>query len=67
MEDRLKELEQEISRTEATILHCETELQDFVSPEETQRVGQQLTQGKANLAGLMAEWEELSGVLETTA
>ncbi len=66
MEDRLHELEREIAQTEATIALCETQLQNFVSAEETQRVGQELSQSKGNLQGLMNEWEELSGALETT-
>src|SRR6266404_9589893 len=67
MEDRLHELEREIAQTESDIVHCETQLQSFVSAEETQRLGQGLSQSKGNLQGLMAEWEELSGTLETTA
>src|SRR5882724_11750257 len=67
MEERLHELEREIARTESDIVHCETQLQSFVSAEETQRLGQGLSQSKGNLQGLMAEWEELSGTLETTA
>jgi ATP-binding cassette subfamily F protein 3 len=66
MEDRLHELEREIVQTEANIAQCETQLQNFVSAEETQRVGQELSQSKGNLQGLMKEWEELSGALETT-
>ena len=66
MEHRLHELEREIAQTEATIALCETQLQNFVSAEETQRVGQELSQSKGNLQGLMNEWEELSGALETT-
>ena len=67
MEDRLHELEREIAESEAAIARCETQLQNFVSAEETQRLGQELSKSKANLQGLMKEWEELSGTLETTA
>jgi ATP-binding cassette subfamily F protein 3 len=67
MEDRLHELEREIAQAEATIVQCETQLQNFVSADETQRLGQELSQSKGNLQGLMKEWEELSGTLETTA
>jgi ATP-binding cassette subfamily F protein 3 len=67
MEDRLHELEREIAESEAAIARCETQLQNFVSAEETQRLGQELIKSKANLQGLMKEWEELSGTLETTA
>src|SRR5882762_3948301 len=66
MEDRLHELEREIAHTEAVIAQCETQLQNFVNAEETQRLGQELSQNKDNLQGLMNEWEELSGTLETT-
>jgi len=67
MEDRLHELEREIAQTEAAIAQCETQLQNFVSADETQRVGQELSKSKGNLQRLMKEWEELSGILETTA
>jgi len=66
MQDRLHELEREIAQTEAAIAQCETKLQNFVNAEETQRLGQELSQSKDNLQGLMNEWEELSGTLETT-
>jgi ATP-binding cassette, subfamily F, member 3 len=66
MEDRLHELEREIAQAEGAIAECETQLQNFVSADETQRVGQELSQSKVTLQGLMAEWEELSGALETT-
>jgi len=38
MEDRLGEVEQEISHLETAIATCETALQAFVSAEETQRL-----------------------------
>jgi len=60
MEDRLHEIEEEIARAEATIALCETELQCFVSAEETQRQTQELGRRKTELQGLMKEWEELS-------
>ncbi len=65
MEDRLRELEGEIARAEAAISLCETELQSFVSAEETQRQTQKLAHHKNALQSLMKEWEELSGTLET--
>jgi ATP-binding cassette subfamily F protein 3 len=64
MEDRLHEIEEEIARGEAAIALCETELQSFVSAEETQQQTQELARRKADLQSLMKEWEELSGVLE---
>jgi ATP-binding cassette subfamily F protein 3 len=65
MKDRLHEIEEEISRTEAAITQCETGLQSFVSAEETQRQNQELALRKAEMQRLMNEWEELSGALET--
>ena len=66
MEDRLHEVEKEIARAEAAIAMCETQLQRFVSAEETQRQSQELARQKTDLQGLMKDWEELSGTLETT-
>ncbi len=65
MEDRLHEIEEEIASAEAAIALCETQLQSFVSAEETQRQTQELVRGKSELQSLMREWEELSGALET--
>src|ERR1039458_3907399 len=65
MEDRLHEIEEEIARAETAIALCETELQSFVSVEETQRQTQALANHKSDLQNLMKEWEELSGTLET--
>ncbi len=64
MEDRLHEVEEEIARAETAIALCETQLQSFVSAEETQRQTQELAGRKSDLQSLMTEWEELSGVLE---
>src|ERR1700676_3520167 len=66
MEDRLHEIEEEIASAEAAIALNETELQRFVSAEETQRQSQELAKVKSTLQKLMSEWEELSGMLETT-
>src|SRR5271169_6721340 len=46
MEDRIRELEGEISRAETVIARCETELQVFVSAEESQRQSEELAQHK---------------------
>jgi ATP-binding cassette subfamily F protein 3 len=64
MKDRLHEIEEEISRTEAAIALCESALQNFVSAEETQRQTHELACRKSELLALMNEWEELSGTLE---
>jgi hypothetical protein len=66
MEDRLHEIEEEIARAEAAIALCETQLQNFVSAQETQRQNQELADQKSELQNLMNEWEGLSGTLETT-
>jgi ATP-binding cassette, subfamily F, member 3 len=64
MEDRIRELEGEISRAETVITRCETALQDFVSAEESQRQSQELDQRKTAHAALIKEWEELSQSLQ---
>jgi ATP-binding cassette subfamily F protein 3 len=63
MQDRLHEVEEEITRVEAAIALCETQLQTFVSTEETQRQTHELAVRKSDLEGLMTEWEELSEAL----
>ena len=63
MQDRLRAVEEEITRAEAAIALYETQLQTFVSAEETQRQTQELAMRKGDLRELMKEWEELSEVL----
>jgi ATP-binding cassette, subfamily F, member 3 len=60
IEDRIRELEAEISRAETLIAQCETALQDFVSAEESHRQSQELDRHKAAHAAFLKEWEELS-------
>ena len=67
MADRLHEVEEEIARAEAAIALCETQLQSFVSAEETQRQSQELAEQKKLLQNLMKEWEEASAALETSS
>jgi ATP-binding cassette, subfamily F, member 3 len=64
MEDRIHELEAGISRAEAAIARCEAALQDFVSPEESQRQSQELERQKTAHAALLKEWENLSQSLQ---
>jgi len=64
MEDRVQQIEEDIARAEAAIQHCESELQSFVSADETLRVTHELEQRRSELQSLMSEWEELSHVLE---
>jgi len=64
MEDRFRELEQQIGDLEHCIVELETSLQTFVSVEETQRLTQNLADAKAELQGKMAAWEEIGQALE---
>jgi len=64
MQDRMGEVEQEISHLEDAITRCETALQAFVSVEETQRLTQELAERKAALQARLAEWEEIGAALE---
>ena len=63
MQGRLREIEQEITKTEAAIAVSEGQLQSFVSAEDTQRQTQELATRKNDLRDLMKEWEELSEAL----
>jgi ATP-binding cassette subfamily F protein 3 len=64
MEDRVHELEAEISHAEAAIAQCETALQNFVSSDENQRQSQELDQHKTAHAALIKEWEDLGQALQ---
>ncbi len=64
MEDRIRELEAQISRAESLIAGCETALQNFASADESQRQSEQLDQHKAAHAALLKEWEDLSQSLQ---
>jgi ATP-binding cassette subfamily F protein 3 len=64
VEQRVRELEKEISGVEAAIALCETVLQNFVSVDENHRHSQELDQHKARHAALILEWENLAHVLQ---
>jgi ATP-binding cassette subfamily F protein 3 len=64
MQERHQQLEQGIARLEDGIAECERELQSFVSAEETARWTELLAARRAELEGLMGEWEGLSQELE---
>ncbi|HEY6369405.1 MAG TPA: ABC-F family ATP-binding cassette domain-containing protein [Candidatus Sulfotelmatobacter sp.] len=64
MEDRVHDLEEQISRTEGAIARLETALQNFVSAEQSQRQSQELEQHKATHAALIKEWEEMAEALQ---
>jgi ATP-binding cassette, subfamily F, member 3 len=67
MKERCSEVEEEITRVEAGIAECETALQTFVSADETTRLTDLLALRKKQLEELLAEWEELSGALESSS
>jgi len=67
MQDRCHQMEGEIAVLEDGIAECERELQSFVSAEETQRQTDLLARRRADLALLMADWEEISQVLQTSS
>jgi ATP-binding cassette subfamily F protein 3 len=64
VEQRVRELEKEISSVEAAIVGSETVLQNFVSVDENHRHRQELDQHKARHAALIEEWENLAQVLQ---
>ena len=64
IQNRVKELESEIGNLEDAIAASETALQNFVSAEETQRQSRDLEAHRNELQARMAEWEELSQVLQ---
>src|SRR6202790_1329084 len=65
MQDRCRELEREIADLETEISGYETELANFVSPEETVRVSSLLDNRRTELSELLAEWEQVSHVVES--
>jgi ATP-binding cassette subfamily F protein 3 len=65
MEERVRELEQEINRTETVITQHEIALQSFVSVEATARLTQELETHRAALQKRLAEWEELTATLQS--
>jgi ATP-binding cassette subfamily F protein 3 len=65
MQERLQQIESAIARTEAEIADCERALQTFVSAAETMRLSSLLEQRRADLPGLLSEWEQVSVALES--
>ena len=63
-EDRMREVEELVERTEVGIAECEAALGNFVSAEETKRQTDLLEQRRAELSSLMEEWEQLTQTLE---
>jgi ATP-binding cassette, subfamily F, member 3 len=63
MQQRCRQVEEEIARLEAGIAHCETALQTYVDSEETLRLTRELKGHRSELENLMAEWEGLAQAL----
>jgi ATP-binding cassette, subfamily F, member 3 len=66
IEERVRQLEGEISRAEKAIAQCETAMQDFVSAEDSQRKLQELEQHKSAHEAMVKEWESLAQALQET-
>jgi ATP-binding cassette subfamily F protein 3 len=67
MKERRGEIEEEVTRLEAEIADYEMALSHFVSVEETARVAALLEARRADLNGLMSEWEEVSQAIEANS
>jgi ATP-binding cassette subfamily F protein 3 len=65
MRERCEELEKQIAGAEAQIAAAEEELANYVSAEETVRVGALLDQRRAALSALLKEWEQVSQAMES--
>jgi len=64
MKERRRAIEDEVTRLEVEIADYEQALANFKSAEESVRVGDLLNARRADLAGLMAEWEEVAQAIE---
>jgi ATP-binding cassette, subfamily F, member 3 len=64
LEERVQELEAEISRAETDIANCEAALQTFVSADQTARQTQELSSLRLQLQEFLSEWEDLAHALE---
>jgi ATP-binding cassette, subfamily F, member 3 len=65
MQDRCQQLEQQIERVESEIAGFEAELANFVSAEDSLRVSNLLEKSRAKLSEHLAEWEEVSQLVES--
>jgi ATP-binding cassette subfamily F protein 3 len=64
LEDRVREIEQEIAGLETAIAECESALQNFVSNDETTRLTHELSSHKKNLQARLTEWEAIGQTLQ---
>jgi ATP-binding cassette subfamily F protein 3 len=67
MRERQDSIEIEVAKLEAGIAECEAALSNFVSMEESVRVNGLLEARRADLAGLLEEWEEVSHSIEANS
>jgi ATP-binding cassette, subfamily F, member 3 len=65
MQDRCQQLEQQIERVESKIAGFEAELANFVSAEDALRVSNLLEKSRAELSEHLAEWEQVSQLVES--
>jgi hypothetical protein len=65
MQERCRELEEEVARLDAEVQECERALTVFVSAQETTRLTSLLAGHRRDLEERLAEWEEMSRVLES--
>jgi ATP-binding cassette subfamily F protein 3 len=67
MQDEAKQLEERISELESEIQQSELAFSDFAGPEEAQRLANLLEARRAELEQAMADWEDVTVRIETTA
>ena len=66
MKDRQSAIEVEVTKLEAEIADYEAALANFVSQEESRRVGILLDERRGELEGLLAEWELVAEAIEAS-
>ena len=64
MKERRRAIEDEVTRLEVEIADYEQALANFKSAEESVRVSDLLNARRADLASLLAEWEEVAQAIE---
>ncbi len=67
LQDRLKQVEQQVANLESEIAQHEAALADFKSVDETLRLNDLVNARRKELEARVAEWEGLSGELEASA
>ena len=67
MEDRCSFLEEEIPRIEGSVAHTEEQLGIYISAAETARLSALADDLRNQLAGMTAEWEDLTMQLDAQA